>query len=220
MKLSFEVNGRAASLDVPPMKRLVDVLRDDLRLTETNGSCTDDTCSGACLVLMDDDLVPSCLVPAVQLENASIVTVEALAKQDALAPLRKALAASSCPACTSRASGILVAGHAFTQPDMRVPGEDARTALAIPCDCAGYDALVAAMTEVLTPRPAKKKAKRAATRKTAKRAAARAPRRVARKASKKKPAKKKVAPRKTAAKKKVARKTTPKKKVAKKGARR
>ncbi len=69
------VNGEARTLDVPPMARLLDVLREDLRLTGTKEGCGEGEC-GACSVLIDGELTNSCLVPALQVDGASILTIE------------------------------------------------------------------------------------------------------------------------------------------------
>ena len=86
MKIAFEINGVETTVDVPPMKRLLDVLREDVRLTGTKEGCGEGEC-GACAVLLDGELVTSCLVPAVQAEGAEVRTVEGLAPEGALAPI-------------------------------------------------------------------------------------------------------------------------------------
>jgi carbon-monoxide dehydrogenase small subunit len=67
MKISFVVNGESRQIDVPPMRRLLDVLREDLRLTGTKEGCAEGEC-GACSVFIDGEVVNSCLVPICQLK--------------------------------------------------------------------------------------------------------------------------------------------------------
>ena len=74
MKINFEANGESFALEVPPMKRLLDVLREDACLTGTKEGCGEGEC-GACTVLMDGVLVNSCLVPACQAEGSTLLTV-------------------------------------------------------------------------------------------------------------------------------------------------
>src|SRR5208283_1682436 len=77
-EIRFKVNGVERSATVPPMKRLLDVLREDLELTGVKEGCGEGEC-GSCSVLLDGVLVNSCLVPALQADGANIVTIEGLA---------------------------------------------------------------------------------------------------------------------------------------------
>ena len=87
--IRFSVNGEARTVKVPPMKRLLDVLREDLQLTGTKEGCGEGEC-GSCSVRMNGELVNSCLVPVLQAEGAEIQTVEGLALNGELHPLQKA----------------------------------------------------------------------------------------------------------------------------------
>ena len=84
--VSLKVNGRAYSANVYPMARLLDVLREDLKLTGTKEGCGEGEC-GACSILLDGKLVNSCLIPVLQAEGAEILTIEGLADSGALHPL-------------------------------------------------------------------------------------------------------------------------------------
>ena len=74
----FRVNGREVAVQVHPMARLLDVLRLELRLTGTKEGCGEGEC-GACAVIVDGELVNSCLMPALQADGAHITTIEGLA---------------------------------------------------------------------------------------------------------------------------------------------
>ena len=74
LQLDLTVNGERRSVAVYPMARLLDVLREDLGLPGTKEGCGEGEC-GACSVLMDGQLVNSCLVPAVQAQGAELVTI-------------------------------------------------------------------------------------------------------------------------------------------------
>lgn len=82
MQLRMQVNGRAVSAEVPPMKRLLDVLREDVGVTGTKEGCGEGEC-GACSVLVDGVLVNACLVPAIQAQGVKVVTIEGVAPSEA-----------------------------------------------------------------------------------------------------------------------------------------
>src|SRR5258705_9323513 len=81
MIVSFDVNGITREVESPPLRRLLDVLREDLRLTGTKEGCGEGEC-GACAVLLDGEVVNSCLVPILQAQDAKIVTIEGLAQNE------------------------------------------------------------------------------------------------------------------------------------------
>ena len=108
MTISFTVNGSPCTVHSPPMKRLLDVLREDLRLTGTKEGCGEGEC-GSCSVRMNGELVNSCLVPVQQAEGAVIETVEGLARNGTLHPLQQAFlqcGGAQCGICTP---GMLMA---------------------------------------------------------------------------------------------------------------
>src|SRR5882762_9108483 len=89
MIVSFDVNGITREVESPPMRRLLDVLREDLRLTGTKEGCGEGEC-GACSVILDGEVINSCLVPACQVQGSTILTVEGLARDARLDPLQQA----------------------------------------------------------------------------------------------------------------------------------
>lgn len=149
MPFQFTVNGRVASVDVPPMTRLLDVLREDLRLTGPKEGCGEGEC-GACAVLIDGVAVNSCLVPVIQVEGATIVTVEGLATEGKLSAVQEAFVrhgAAQCGICTP---GFLVTAHALLEKNPHPTREEARDALAGNlCRCTGYQKIIDAVTEAL-----------------------------------------------------------------------
>ena len=90
VRIKLNVNGRDYELDVRPDERLVDVLRYRLGITSVKEGCGRGEC-GACVVIMNDELVPSCLVPAFRADGARVVTVEGLAPEGKLHAVQKAL---------------------------------------------------------------------------------------------------------------------------------
>jgi aerobic carbon-monoxide dehydrogenase small subunit len=147
LTLDFTVNGKKRRVRVPPMKRLLDVLREDCGLTGTKEGCGEGEC-GACSVLMDGVPVNSCLVPAVQAAGVRIVTVEGLARGPALSVLQRAFVERGGTQCGSCTPGILVTAHALLERAKgRVPGDgEVREALAGNlCRCTGYQMIVNAV---------------------------------------------------------------------------
>jgi aerobic carbon-monoxide dehydrogenase small subunit len=145
--LRLTVNGRARRLRVPPMKRLLDVLREDCGLTGTKEGCGEGEC-GACTVLLDGRPVNACLVPAVHAAGATITTVEGLARGAALSVLQRTLIERGGVQCGMCTPGILVTAHALLgRAPGRVPGEDeVREALAGNlCRCTGYRTIIEAV---------------------------------------------------------------------------
>ena len=145
--LAFTVNGRRARVRVPPMKRLLDVLREEVALPGSKEGCGEGEC-GACTVLLNGEPVNSCLVAAGQCQGAKIVTVEGLARGRRLSALQQAfvdLGGAKCGICTP---GMLVASWALLRAARgRVPKEeDVREALAGNlCRCTGYQKIVDAV---------------------------------------------------------------------------
>ena len=107
MKLAFEVNGERRTVEVSPWKRLLDVLREDLRLTGTKEGCGEGEC-GACTVVLDGEAVNSCLVAIGQCDGRSVTTVEGLAHGGVLHAVQRALVACGGAQCGICTPGIAV----------------------------------------------------------------------------------------------------------------
>lgn len=149
MILRFQVNAQPAEVDVLPMKRLLDTLREDLRLTGTKEGCGEGEC-GACTVLIDGRAVNSCLVPTLQVEGAQVTTVEGLASGDAMHAVQQAFlkhGGAQCGICTP---GFLVAAAELLERDARPSRLAVREALAGNlCRCTGYQKIVDAVANAL-----------------------------------------------------------------------
>ena len=148
--MRFTLNGAAVSLDVVGTRRLLDVLREDLRLTGTKEGCGEGEC-GACSVLIDGEVVDSCLVAVGQVEGREITTVEGLADGGRLTALQQAFiehGAAQCGICTP---GMLLAARALLDRTTRPSADDVREALAGNlCRCTGYTKIIEAVLSCTT----------------------------------------------------------------------
>jgi len=143
--MRFTLNGTAVSLDVVGTRRLLDVLREDLHLTGTKEGCGEGEC-GACSVIVDGEVVDSCLVAVGQVAGCKVITVEGLADGGRLTALQQAFiehGAAQCGICTP---GMLLAGHVLLQQAKRLSAADVREGLAGNlCRCTGYTKIIDAV---------------------------------------------------------------------------
>ena len=133
--MRLTLNGKRTRLSVHPMKRLLDVLREDCGLTGTKEGCGEGEC-GACTILIDGLPVNACLVPASHADGASLTTIEGLGGRHRLQRAFVALGGAQCGICTP---GMIMAAVALG----RKPSLDAiRVGLAGNlCRCTGYQAI-------------------------------------------------------------------------------
>ncbi len=148
----FVVNDSAVEVEAPGMRRLLDVLREDLALTGTKEGCGEGEC-GACTVLLDGLPVDACLVPVCQVDGSSVVTVEHLAAPPAVPGAPPALdglqsafletGGAQCGICTP---GMLMAARAYLEAGGGPDHDAIREAIAGNlCRCTGYTKIVEAI---------------------------------------------------------------------------
>ena len=138
VKIVCTVNGEPRAFEAYPMARLLDVLREELRLTGTKEGCGEGEC-GACSVLVDGALVNSCLVPALQVEGSEIKTIEGVATGEQLHRVQEAFlecGGAQCGICTP---GMVIAALSLLERNPQPTDADIRTGLAGNlCRCTGY----------------------------------------------------------------------------------
>ena len=137
--MRFTLNGREVDVEAHPMKRLLDVLREECALTGTKEGCGEGEC-GACTVLVDGAPVCSCLVPFAQVERAAVLTIEGLGDDHPLQHAFMDEVGAQCGICTP---GMILAAIALGEnPSL----ERIRTGLAGNlCRCTGYEAIYRAI---------------------------------------------------------------------------
>jgi aldehyde oxidoreductase len=148
----FLVNGAPTEVDVPGMRRLLDVLREDLGLTGTKEGCGEGEC-GACSVILDGQVVAACLVPMAQVDGHIVRTVEGLSlavrPEGGLDALQRAFldhGAAQCGICTP---GMLMAARAYLDAGGDADEAAIREAIAGNlCRCTGYTKIVEAIAAV------------------------------------------------------------------------
>jgi carbon-monoxide dehydrogenase small subunit len=142
LKISFLINKRQVTINSSPGRRLVDILRMDLALTGTKESCGEGSC-GSCLVLMNGNLVNSCLIPAFKLPDAEIVTIEGYAESKEYADLKQALDDSGAFPCGFCSSGIIMAAGNLLAENSSPTEAEIREALSgNTCRCGDYDNII------------------------------------------------------------------------------
>jgi carbon-monoxide dehydrogenase small subunit len=150
--VSTTINGEAVEFLCQPRHSLLEVLRDNLRLTGAKEGCNNGNC-GACTVLVDGLPVDSCLVLAVEVEGARIETVEGLASGGHLDALQQCFlegAALQCGICTP---GFLMTAKALLDRNPEPSEEEIRFQLSGNlCRCTGYDKIIRAVQQAAAAR--------------------------------------------------------------------
>ena len=144
--LRLDVNGEVHHVAASPTHTLLEVLREELDLTGTKHGCELGHC-GACTVLLDGAPALSCLVLAVEAQDAAITTVEGLARDDnTLHPLQQAFAERGAAQCGYCTPGFLISGAALLERTTRPTRDEIKEALAGNlCRCTGYTKIIEAV---------------------------------------------------------------------------
>jgi carbon-monoxide dehydrogenase small subunit len=147
VRIDFRVNGTAYTVDTYPMSRLLDVLREQIGLTGTKEGCGEGEC-GACSVLVNGELVNSCLMPVLQASGSNILTVEGLAEDGRLHPIQQAFAEAGGAQCGICTPGMILAACVLLERFPRPTDEQIRDGLAGNlCRCTGYQKIFDAVRE-------------------------------------------------------------------------
>jgi aerobic-type carbon monoxide dehydrogenase small subunit (CoxS/CutS family) len=143
--IAFTVNGQPATVTSDPQRPLLDVLREDLKLTGTKYGCGEGACR-ACTVLMDGKPVTSCNTPAAKAAGTKIVTIEGLSKGDELHPVQEAFLAERAFQCGYCTPGMVLATVVLLSATPNPTDEQITSALnGHLCRCGGYERIIKAV---------------------------------------------------------------------------
>jgi carbon-monoxide dehydrogenase small subunit len=138
VRITCRVNGEPVTLEAHPMARLLDVLRVQLRLTGTKEGCGEGEC-GACSVLLNGQLVNSCLVPLLHADGAEIVTIEGIANGEQLHAVQEAFLSCGGAQCGICTPGMVLAAVSLLREHPDAALDEIRNGLAGNlCRCTGY----------------------------------------------------------------------------------
>ena len=147
-RISVTINGELETVDVPSNITLLQLLREHFALTGTKNGCGAGEC-GACTVMLNDEPVNSCMVLAVECDEANIVTVEGLAKDGILDPVQEAIIDTGGVQCGFCTPGILITARALLNRNPTPSEYEIREALVGNlCRCTGYLRIIDAVKEV------------------------------------------------------------------------
>ena len=143
--ITFTVNGQARTIATDPRRPLLDVLREDLRLTGTKYGCGEARC-GACTVLIDGKRAQACVTPAGEVEGKTVVTIEGLARGDKLHPVQEAFLAEGAFQCGYCTPGMILSAAALLAAAPQPSDQQVLAALgANVCRCCGYPKILKAV---------------------------------------------------------------------------
>lgn len=145
--VNFTLNGQLVSVETTPHRRLLDLLREDLRLTGTKEGCAVGEC-GACTVILDGKAVTSCLVLAASVEGSSVVTIEGVGENGRLDPIQEAILRNHALQCGFCTPGFIMSAKALLDENPDATVEEIRRAISGNlCRCTGYEQLTVAIYE-------------------------------------------------------------------------
>ena len=136
--IEFTINGEKRKVQTTPSKRLLDLIRDDLHLTGTKEGCGKGEC-GACTVILNGELVASCLILAPQVDGAQIMTIEGLSREGELHPIQQAFIETGAVQCGFCIPGMILAAKKILDNNLHPDGNEIKRGISGNiCRCTGY----------------------------------------------------------------------------------
>jgi aerobic carbon-monoxide dehydrogenase small subunit len=137
-KIRFIVNGRSCEMEIKPWQTLLEIIREDLKLTGTKEGCGEGEC-GSCTVIMGGRTVNSCLVPAMEADGQEILTIEGMSDGDKLHPIQEAFVEHSGMQCGFCTPGMIMSAKALLDENHNPSQEEIRECISGNlCRCTGY----------------------------------------------------------------------------------
>lgn len=149
VKVSFKVNGKQVTLEVDSKERLLDTLRERLKLTGVKEGCGIGEC-GACTVILNGEAVSSCLVLTGQIEGSEVLTIEGLETEGELDDLQESFIEHQAVQCGFCTPGMIMSAKALINKNPNPTREEIKTAIdGNICRCTGYQQIVEAIESVV-----------------------------------------------------------------------
>lgn len=144
-KISFTLNFERVEIDTNPLRRLLDVLREDFNLTGLKEGCGEGEC-GSCSIILDGRLVKSCLIPLGNIEGKDVLTIEGLQKTNRYEVLKEAFEEAGAVQCGFCTPGMIMAAEALLRNNPKPTVEEIKDGLSGNlCRCTGYNMIIEAV---------------------------------------------------------------------------
>ncbi|WIV11978.1 (2Fe-2S)-binding protein [Proteiniborus sp. MB09-C3] len=145
VKISFNLNYEDVTVEIDPNKRLIDMLREDFKLTSVKEGCSEGEC-GACTVIVDSKAVTSCIMLAPQVQGSSVITLEGLSKNGELDKLQRAFIDAGAVQCGFCTPGMILSAKALFMKNPNPAREEIKKAMSGNiCRCTGYKKIIDAV---------------------------------------------------------------------------
>ena len=142
MNVEITINGTPRNVEIEGSESLLSTLRSELGLLGTKDACEQGEC-GSCTVVLDDEMVCSCLVMAADAEGSEVTTVEGMSDEDTLHPVQEAMLEHGAVQCGFCTPGFVIAGARLLEQNPNPTELEVREALAGNiCRCTGYGAIL------------------------------------------------------------------------------
>ena len=145
LRIELTINGKKRKVETATSTRLLDLIRDDLRLTGTKEGCGKGEC-GACTVIMNGELVASCLILATQSDGAVITTIEGIGDNECLDPVQEAFIETGAVQCGFCTPGMILAAKKMLEENPHPDEEEIKRGISGNlCRCTGYQKIIDAI---------------------------------------------------------------------------